>query len=98
MPLPLNVQLPCLRPAYGLDFARREFPLRALQAQKWRARGSRTFGAAWSTVFLSIFLDRAAPATGPAATSAREKVSRDLWEGRVVVILVFKVLQFDVLA
>ena len=31
-------------PAYGLDFERRcEFPLRALQAQKWRVYGSCTF-------------------------------------------------------
>ena len=36
-------------PAEGpswLDFARHyEFPVRALQAQKWRVRRSRTFGA-----------------------------------------------------
>ena len=37
--------VPAEGPAYGLDFARRcEFPLRALQAQRWRVRGSRTFG------------------------------------------------------
>ena len=40
--------VPAEGPAYGLDFARhREFPLRALQAQKWHVRRSRTFGAAW---------------------------------------------------
>ena len=39
---------PAEGPTYGLNFARRcEFPLRALQAQKWRVWGSRTFGAAW---------------------------------------------------
>ena len=49
-----NVQLLRLRkdlPAYGLDFERREFPLRALQAQKWHVYESRTFGAAWDTLF-----------------------------------------------
>ena len=40
---------PAEGPAYGLDFARHcEFPLRALQAQKWQVRESRTLGAAWS--------------------------------------------------
>ena len=38
---------PAEGPAYGLDFARHgEFPLRALQAQRWHVCGSRTFGAA----------------------------------------------------
>ena len=38
---------PAEGPACGLGFARRcEFPLRALQAQKWLVHGSSTFGAA----------------------------------------------------
>ena len=39
----VNVQLPAEGPACGLDFARCcEFPLRALQVQKWHVDGSRT--------------------------------------------------------
>ena len=39
--------VPAEGPAYGLYVARHcEFPLRALQAQKWHVHGSRTFGAA----------------------------------------------------
>ena len=35
-------------PAYGLDFARHcEFPLQALQAQKWYVHRSCMFAAAW---------------------------------------------------
>ena len=38
---------PAEGPAYGFDFARHgEFPLRALQAQKWHVGRSRTFVAA----------------------------------------------------
>ena len=38
---------PAEGPVHGLDLARRcEFPLPALQAQKWHVHGSGTFGAA----------------------------------------------------
>ena len=38
---------PAEGPAHGPGFARRcEFPLRALQAQRWHVDGSSTFGAA----------------------------------------------------
>ena len=47
--------MPAEGPAYGLDLARRcEFPLRALQAQTWHVRRSRTFGAAWTWHSLSL--------------------------------------------
>ena len=38
--------VPAEGPAYGLEVARREFPLQALQAPKWHIHGRRTLGAA----------------------------------------------------
>ena len=49
--------VPAEGPAYGLDFARHwEFPLRALQAQRWHLHGSRVCGAAWVDVCIYVII------------------------------------------
>ena len=50
----VNVQLLCLQkdlPTGSILQDICEFPLRALQAQKWRVHRSRTFGGIWSWRF-----------------------------------------------